>query len=296
MHKIISMLKKHNRKIKKAFLLVLTLYLIIFPLQERMIFCGGHQGLLRDFLPKDHTFTKNFVGKKTKEKLYYKMIETNSEIELLSEDEKEREKYRKIVAGEKIMIVFHGNGQRVGRLSIKEYIDLFEVNVVIVGYRREFSWRKVRNENEFYDEAEDLLAEIKKKGYKEKNIYIHGHSLGSAPSIHLSSQNKELGGLILVGAFTGVDNLVPRLLNKLLRYNLRSIDKIGKVNCPIIIIHGRKDYQIRISNGLRLWEKAKEQRGSDDDLVFYPYDGGHSLPSKDVHIKALKLSSIPILK
>lgn len=81
---------------------------------------------------------------------------------------------------------------------------------------------------------------------KPELTIILGHSLGSAPSIHLAINKKFLNvkAIILLSPIaSGIKLVNPEIKNK----DLEKIDvfcnikKINEVSCPIFIIHGQKD-------------------------------------------------------
>eukprot|EP00544_Gedaniella_sp_CCMP2646_P014753 CAMPEP_0202502822 /NCGR_PEP_ID=MMETSP1361-20130828/40062_1 /ASSEMBLY_ACC=CAM_ASM_000849 /TAXON_ID=210615 /ORGANISM="Staurosira complex sp., Strain CCMP2646" /LENGTH=385 /DNA_ID=CAMNT_0049135907 /DNA_START=84 /DNA_END=1238 /DNA_ORIENTATION=+ len=81
------------------------------------------------------------------------------------------------------------------------------------------------------------------------NIILYGQSVGSGPSCHLACKNDDIGGLILHSPFTsGMRVLTPsRALACLDIYP--NINRITKVKCPVMVIHGVLDEEVDISHG-----------------------------------------------
>jgi pimeloyl-ACP methyl ester carboxylesterase len=69
--------------------------------------------------------------------------------------------------------------------------------------------------------------------------------MGSGPSIHLCA-NRQPANLILISPYTSIKNVSKELLGTfmsglLIKERFKNIDKIGEVDCPILLIHGKKD-------------------------------------------------------
>jgi fermentation-respiration switch protein FrsA (DUF1100 family) len=80
--------------------------------------------------------------------------------------------------------------------------------------------------------------------------------------------------------------LFPMLpVNYLLRERLASVEKIGKVTCPVFISHSKSDQVIPFSQGQHLFDNAKEPK------TFYIPPSGydyHSAPHCSEHREKLK--------
>lgn len=118
-----------------------------------------------------------------------------------------------------------------------------------------------------YDYLRDSLA------VPAERIVIYGHSLGSAVAIQLAT-TVEAEGLIVEGAFTSVPDrgaeLYPLLPVRLLARNqFPSLERIGQVRMPLLVIHGREDETIPIAHGRRLFARAAEPK------TFLEVDGAH---------------------
>lgn len=74
--------------------------------------------------------------------------------------------------------------------------------------------------------------------------------------------------------------------NILLRFQLRSDEKIANITSPVIIIHSRDDEMIPLSQGKKLFEKIKSQK------YFLETRGTHNggfQKSYDLYMSALKI-------
>ena len=92
------------------------------------------------------------------------------------------------------------------------------------------------------------------------NIIIFGRSLGTAPSVYLTSQCK-VSALILISPLLSIRHVVRDLLGNLISYCFKDIfqncEMIDKVTCPILIIHGQNDVLIKYYHSTELYNKSK---------------------------------------
>ena len=101
-----------------------------------------------------------------------------------------------------------------------------------------------------------------------------GRSLGAAVAIDLASR-KKVGGLVAQSAFTTAFRVLTQV--PLLPWDkFRNISKITRVNCPVLIMHGRADEVIPFSHAEKLFAAAKEpkraywvERGDHNNLQMF---------------------------
>lgn len=96
--------------------------------------------------------------------------------------------------------------------------------------------------------------------YAVRDIVIQGHSLGSGVAVKLAT-DVEARALLLEAPFTAaVDVAAERMpwlpVNLLMFDQFRSRDVIGRVRCPVLIVHGERDGVISVEQGQRLFDLA----------------------------------------
>jgi len=94
---------------------------------------------------------------------------------------------------------------------------------------------------------------------------IYGHSMGSGVAVDLASRlhhGTDYGGLILESSFPRLPD-VARAIGTLgsiaalfATQEFDSLDKIGKVDAPLLMLHGNADTTVPIALGRRLFEAA----------------------------------------
>ncbi|MEN8128566.1 MAG: alpha/beta hydrolase, partial [Planctomycetota bacterium] len=89
------------------------------------------------------------------------------------------------------------------------------------------------------------------------SIIVHGRSLGSGPSCYLASQ-KSVGGLILESAFLSVHRVALGATLPFDPYN--NLARIKQIECPVLVIHGKRDSVIPFLHGTTLFREANSPK------------------------------------
>lgn len=114
------------------------------------------------------------------------------------------------------------------------------------------------SEASVYEDARIAWAHLAAVQPDAAKRYIYGHSLGGAVAIELAralseapaGEAKASAGLIVESSFTSLAEVaaaivsVPFPLQWLITQKFESIDKIGKVSMPVLLVHGTADRYI----------------------------------------------------
>jgi uncharacterized protein len=175
------------------------------------------------------------------------------------------------------ILIFHGNAGNLGTPGRPEHdrqLRDLGLGVLAVDYRGYGDSEGSPSESGLYADARaayDYLREV--RGIPAGRIVIYGHSLGSAVAIELATR-VPAAGLIVEGAFTSVPDrgaeIYPFVPVRLLARNrFASLERIGRVRMPVLVVHGRDDSTIPIAHGRRLFRAAPEPK------TFLEVAGGH---------------------
>jgi uncharacterized protein len=139
-------------------------------------------------------------------------------------------------------------------------------SVVAVEYR---GWGEssqiVPSEATIYADAQVGWAELVRRQSDPRKRLIYGHSMGGAVAIHVASQRHapvEYGALMVESSFTrwpdvaAVRGLLGRVVSWLAVDAFDSVDKIGRVDAPIWLVHGGADRTVDVRLGRRLRDAA----------------------------------------
>uniref|UniRef100_A0A804RC07 Alpha/beta-Hydrolases superfamily protein n=1 Tax=Zea mays TaxID=4577 RepID=A0A804RC07_MAIZE len=101
-------------------------------------------------------------------------------------------------------------------------------------------------------------------------IILYGQSVGSGPTIDLASRLPDLRAVVLHSPIlSGLRVIYP--VKRMFWFDIyKNIDKIGLVNCPVLVIHGTSDDVVDCSHGKQLWEHCKDDTTSKETEEAYP--------------------------
>lgn len=91
-----------------------------------------------------------------------------------------------------------------------------------------------------------------------ERLIFYGTSVGSGPAVHLAAVHRP-AGLILQSAFTSTFRVITRV--RLLPFDrFPNLIRLRDVRCPVLIIHGTRDFIVPWSHGKRLFSEAAEPK------------------------------------
>ena len=188
--------------------------------------------------------------------------------------------------GQPVLLFLHGQG---GRLSIQtnrwQRIRDAGAGVLALSYRGYPGSQGEPRSGEPTEDGIQLDARAAynwlRTKYAVADIIIHGHSLGSGVAVRLAADmapNDRVRAVVLEAPFTAaVDVAAERMpwapAGWLMRDQFRSRDHIGRVNAPVLILHGDQDQVIPLAHGERLFALARDPKR----FVRMPGSGHNSL-------------------
>jgi alpha-beta hydrolase superfamily lysophospholipase len=144
-----------------------------------------------------------------------------------------------------VVLYLHGNSGTLQEADLlAEPFIRRSYDVVLLDYRGYGkSTGSITSEDTLHQDVQAVYAYVRQR-YREDQIIIYGHSLGSGLAIQLAA-NASPRMLILESAYLSMRDVVaqkmPYVPLFLLKYQLRSDQWIGKVRCPIYLFHGTED-------------------------------------------------------
>ena len=134
--------------------------------------------------------------------------------------------------------------------------------VLLVDYRGYGKSEGRPGEKGLYADAEAGYQWLVATGWKPERIVVHGESLGTAVAVDLASRRK-CAGVVLEAPFTSGSDMAGRVLPVLGPLVFRALDsrsKIGRVEPPLLVIHGDRDEVVPFEQGQRLFEAGGEPK------------------------------------
>lgn len=174
------------------------------------------------------------------------------------------------------VLFFHGNAGNIGDRveSIKLFADM-GLNVMIVDYPGYGRSTGKPTEDGTYEAARlAWMHLVQEHGLSPKSITVFGRSLGGAVAAWLAEQEAPRS-LILESTFTSVPDMgkeiYPFLPVRLLaRFKYDTGERIGRVDCPVLVIHSPQDDIVPYHHGRRIFDAAGEPKR------FHDLSGGHN--------------------
>jgi len=170
----------------------------------------------------------------------------------------------------------HGNAGNIShRLDDIQRFHKMGLNVLLFDYRGYGKSQGSPSEKGTYLDAEAAYRYLtEKKGFKEKEIVIHGQSLGGAVAIELCLKTRP-AGLICESTFTSTEAVAQEIypflpIKWLITMKYDSLAKIGKIEIPKLFLHSEGDEIIKYHHGQKLFEAAAEPK------EFFVMQGGHN--------------------
>ena len=180
--------------------------------------------------------------------------------------------------GAPAVLYLHGSRWNLtGQLFRIEQLREFGFSVLAIDYRGfGKSDGDLPSEDSVYEDARvawERLAQLQPDAAKR---FVYGHSLGGAVAIdlaaHLSGEATQSGtavpvrGLIVESSFTTLADIARALtypwlpVQLLLSQKFDSLEKIGRVRMPVLIVHGAGDRYVPSSFSLALYDAAPEPK------------------------------------
>jgi len=173
--------------------------------------------------------------------------------------------YLPLTNSDRLLIYFHGNaGNIYHRIPDLIQLQRFGVNVIGVSYRGYGKSEGTASEEGIYQDGDAVFKYVTETlGFHQSNIIIFGRSIGTAVAINISN-NKEIGGLILVSPLTSGKAYVKaqnlNIFSSLAGNSFNNLKKIKNIRAPLLIIHGTDDRIIPISMGKEVFDNAPSKK------------------------------------
>ncbi len=166
------------------------------------------------------------------------------------------------------LIYCHGNSASLSMLDniTRIFYNLYGFDTLVFDYRGYGNSQKAPLSEEAL--ATDALAAyhwLQSRGYRENQIIIWGHSLGSSVAARLAAHTHP-AGLVLEGAFPSVYAMAQYrypwmpLFHWMIFDPFNTQSYVTQRTCPLLQLHAEKDSVIPPAMGRRVFEAASEPK------------------------------------
>jgi fermentation-respiration switch protein FrsA (DUF1100 family) len=179
--------------------------------------------------------------------------------------------YRPNPASKYTIMYVHGNAEDLGDIQpILQRLQDIGFSVFAYDYRGYGTSQGKPSERTAYRDIETAYNYlIQQLTVPAQRIIAFGRSVGGGSAVDLAAR-KPLAGLIMESNFTSAFRVV--LPFSILPFDkFRNIDKIKKVTCPVLVMHGKADDIIPFQHGQKLFAAANEPK-----LSLWVEQAGHN--------------------
>ncbi|PSS01342.1 Protein ABHD17A like [Actinidia chinensis var. chinensis] len=174
----------------------------------------------------------------------------------------------------------HGNAADLGQLY-----DLFvqlsanlRVNLIGYDYSGYGASTGKPSESNTYADIEAVYECLETEyGVSQEDLILYGQSVGSGPTLHLAAKLPRLRGVVLHSAILSGLRVVCHVKFSCCCDIYKNVNKIRKIKCPVLVIHGTEDDVVNWLHGNGLWKMAKDpyeplwiKGGGHCNLELYP--------------------------
>ncbi|EGD72796.1 hypothetical protein PTSG_04523 [Salpingoeca rosetta] len=160
-----------------------------------------------------------------------------------------------------LTIVFsHGNAVDLGQMAVFLAQLAAQINCSIFAY--DYSGYGLStgspSEANLYRDIEAVVDCITQRfGVPRSSILLYGQSIGTVPTVDYAARHPDLAGVVLHSPLaSGLRVLKPTLQRTYCCDPFPSIEKVHRINMPVLIFHGKKDQVIHFSHGYALHERC----------------------------------------
>ena len=160
------------------------------------------------------------------------------------------------------LLYIHGNAEDLGDVRpLLDRLHSWGFSVFAYDYRGYGTSNGSPSERNAYQDADAAYGNLTQQfNIPPEQIIVYGRSVGGGSAVDLASRHP-VGGLILESTFTSAFRVVVPF--PILPFDkFSNLDKLPKVHCPVLVMHGQADQTIPIQHGQRLYEAAREPKMS----------------------------------
>jgi uncharacterized protein len=184
------------------------------------------------------------------------------------------------------LVYFHGNGEQLSDMArMVEEFAARGVGVLAVEYPGYgLAQDAATTEANVYADTERALARLRELGVARERTVLVGHSLGSGVAAEMALRGHATR-LVLLSPYTSMVDMARKVawmlpVSLLVRDRYDTLSKAPRLELPVLIVHGARDYVVPAAMGRLLGTSMRNARveivseGGHNDLFDLP---GHDL-------------------
>ncbi|MSP67669.1 MAG: alpha/beta hydrolase [Alphaproteobacteria bacterium] len=173
--------------------------------------------------------------------------------------------YRPAAPGQATVVLFHGNAGNAGHVAHKARPLLDQgLGVLLVDYRGYGGNPGSPSEAGLITDGRAALEFLTARGVGADRTVLYGESLGSGVAVALAAETP-IGAVILEAPFTAAQHVAERRywylpVALLMKDRFNSLVRIGRVQAPLLVMHGERDLVVPVAQGRALFAAANEPK------------------------------------
>jgi uncharacterized protein len=163
------------------------------------------------------------------------------------------------------LVYFHGNAGHIGHRGdrVRPYLDA-GYGVLLVEYRGFGGNPGQPSETGLYADAQAAVDFLGQRGIPPSRMIFYGESLGTGVAVEMAT-TRGCAALVLEAPFTSVAAVAQGRywmfpVRQLVIDKFDSLSKIGRLRCPLFLMHGEQDGVIPIRYGRELFAAAPQPK------------------------------------
>lgn len=178
--------------------------------------------------------------------------------------------------GRHVVLYFHGNaGSIAGRADRAQYFARQGMGYLLPSYRYNAGAGGQPSEEALIADAEAAYDWLLSRGVAPDRIILYGESLGSGVAVAMAKR-RDVAAVILEAPYSSIAEVAQSVYwympaRWLVHDKFDSVDLIGALDIPILVVHGARDRTIPLHFARSLHRAAPE----DAEMVILP-DAGHA--------------------
>lgn len=192
-----------------------------------------------------------------------------------------------------VIVLFHGNAGHIGIRAFKARLLMDNGYGFLLAEYRGYGGNDGKpSEQGFYKDGRAYINWLKNQGISEDRIVLYGESIGSGTAVQMAAEFSAAHALILETPFTDLPAVAQRHMifvptGLLMKDRFDNGSKIGALNMPVLILHGKRDVVVPYKIGKALFDRATEPK----QMETFPH-GGHN----DLYMHGAGLKILEFLK
>lgn len=168
------------------------------------------------------------------------------------------------VPGAKVAVFFHGNAESAAQnLPLAAALADGGIDAVLAEYRGYGGQPGRPDEAGLYADGRALLGAVSGSGVTPERLVLVGRSLGTGVAVEMALRTPP-SLLVLVSPYTSLPDLGRSLVGPLAPLvvpdRFDNLGKIGRLTCPVVILHGTRDEVVPFRMGTALARAGKGVR------------------------------------